>query len=501
MENFLNEQYVKNRNELHDIFVNTYHKMRAGNISNTGIKLTNPDNNICYFLSGFNVIYRMQNVILDEIDNLVDYNEIISIINEIKIKKQKGLNPDDNCLSNDQVKKFNKYLLIQTIIEAGTFTDPSSCIEFIRKRLKNYQFEYQKNGALITYNNLLSDKIEQYVKTNLIDELFDEIEKTGNSDYSIYSISDDCGIGEFFEFTKIDINQKIEQGNITSVKGIQEIYIENHLKLVSKKIDELNKKYGMNVTCDFEEKIFKHITLDTNCKYNKHTESLLPNLVDIYGLTINGRQSPGNVALAPINDFISVINNNNIKRINKSTDDDDYDKLKREIDTENAQYILVNYSYGNKMALKNLSHTNNYKLVAMTLNCNNGHEIATVCYNNKCSNYQYIVLNQDKSSELNDLDKFDINFELVNNTDTRIKTILGAFCGKGGKISVMNILFEHNDCQQKIDKKLGKYGLNVNAPIFKPNKITNSNSDLNDYFKQKYIKYKSKYLSLKKLNN
>lgn len=50
----------------------------------------------------------MQGIILNEIDNLIDYGEILDIAKKIK---------QDLCLNTDESSKYNKYLLIQTFIE------------------------------------------------------------------------------------------------------------------------------------------------------------------------------------------------------------------------------------------------------------------------------------------------------------------------------------------------------------------------------------------------
>ena len=88
------------KNELKYLFIYTN--------NHNGIPIHNKSNNICYFITGFNMIARLQYIIYKEIDNLVELDKIKKYVDKIN---------KNICLNDDESKKFNKYLLIQTIIE------------------------------------------------------------------------------------------------------------------------------------------------------------------------------------------------------------------------------------------------------------------------------------------------------------------------------------------------------------------------------------------------
>ena len=135
------------------MFLSTISKTRKGELSNTGLLIKLKDNSNSFYFA-FSFMFRFQRVIFDEIDNLIDKTEIESLVDIINAKK---IDEKSECLSEDQVKKFNKYLLIQGLIKSGTLNGKSNCHLFIKKILDEIQSSNSNINKLIDYNNKLYD--------------------------------------------------------------------------------------------------------------------------------------------------------------------------------------------------------------------------------------------------------------------------------------------------------------------------------------------------------
>ncbi|MBM3930662.1 MAG: hypothetical protein FJ336_05235, partial [Sphingomonadales bacterium] len=137
---------ILSQDDLKILFASTYENTRKKVV---GFTLYNIGDSVCYTLSSFNLLSRMQGVILNEIDNLINISDIVE-----KIKK-------NECVNKIEATNFNKYLLIQTFIElhdniillklkdkllASSISIPKDDIishlriNFIRKRLEQYVF-------------------------------------------------------------------------------------------------------------------------------------------------------------------------------------------------------------------------------------------------------------------------------------------------------------------------------------------------------------------------
>lgn len=174
---------ILSKNELKYIFIYTYDDKR---ISNIGLPIHNKSDNICYFITGFNMIARLQYIIYKEIDNLIELDEINKYITNIK---------QNVCLNDIESKKFNKYLLIQTLIEIHSEDimkkiynnryDEYTIQDFIETRLSEYSFSESTlnksfDHKFIEYlqfrckelkeksNNLFKKKYNQYLDTGYI---------------------------------------------------------------------------------------------------------------------------------------------------------------------------------------------------------------------------------------------------------------------------------------------------------------------------------------------
>jgi len=74
------KENILSKNELKYIFIYTYDDKRINNI---GLPIHNKSDNICYFITGFNMIARLQYIIYKEIDNLIQLDEIKKYIDKI----------------------------------------------------------------------------------------------------------------------------------------------------------------------------------------------------------------------------------------------------------------------------------------------------------------------------------------------------------------------------------------------------------------------------------
>ena len=132
------KENILSKDELKYMFIHTYDDKRINNI---GLPIHNKSDRICYFITGFNMIARLQYIIYKEIDNLVELDEIKKYIDKIH---------NNVCLNDIESKKFNKYLLIQTLIEIHSEDilkkiynnryDERIIQNFIESRLNEYAF-------------------------------------------------------------------------------------------------------------------------------------------------------------------------------------------------------------------------------------------------------------------------------------------------------------------------------------------------------------------------
>jgi hypothetical protein len=249
--NIINIKYNKNfkenillKDELKFLFIYTYQDKRIYDI---GLPMHNKEDNICYFITGFNIIARLQYIIYKEIDNLIEIDEMKIYIDKIKQNK---------CLDYEESKKFNKYLLIQTLIEVhsddiltklyGKTKNIKFIIqEFIEQRLSEYAFsesslnknfeqkfieylEFKSNELEKKYNVYFKTKYNGYLdkgyeykvigkKTdNVTDKTeFDELE-----DNNIIYLKKFSDINRLFYFINIKIS-KVIHDHFYDLNGIK----------------------------------------------------------------------------------------------------------------------------------------------------------------------------------------------------------------------------------------------------------------------------------------
>lgn len=288
---------IMSKNELKFLFIYTYDDKRVKDI---GLPMHNKNNNICYFITGFNLIARLQYIIYSEINNLDD--NITNLVDKIN---------KNECLNDSESKKYNKYLLIQTIIEVHSneiinkiIPVPISIEEkiqiFIESRLSEFTFpestlnknidelfiDYliKKCGEIsIKCNNYFNNKYNKYLSINYINKIVEDKKvlegsyKNLKSFSNIHKIFDtiktriegkhydfkdnykllftqiNMYISEYFNilinnFGKYFCKIKIDDNNIilkfiNNNEDIKNVYTNFYDKLTKKDIEELEKDF------------------------------------------------------------------------------------------------------------------------------------------------------------------------------------------------------------------------------------------------------------------
>lgn len=191
------KENILSKNELKYIFIYTYDDKRINNI---GLPIYNKSDIICYFITGFNMIARLQYIIYKEIDNLIELDEIKKYIYKIK---------DNICLNDIESKKFNKYLLIQTLIEIHN--------EDIMKKIYNNRYD--------------GNTIQNFIETRLSEYSFSE---------STLNKSFDQKFIEYLHFRCKELEEK--SNDLFKKKYNQYLDIKYIYKIIGKKLDKKTDK-------------------------------------------------------------------------------------------------------------------------------------------------------------------------------------------------------------------------------------------------------------------
>jgi len=252
------KENILSKDELKYLFIYTYQHKRIDDI---GLPIYNKLDKICYFITGFNMIARLQYIIYKEIDNLIELDKIKKYV--IKIN-------NNECLNDIESKKFNKYLLIQTLIEVhsedimkkiyNNSYDSFIIQDFIESRLSEYSFSES------TLNKSFDHKFIEYLNlrcTELIKKSND-LFKTKYNKYLdtayIYKI-----IGKksdkITDKTEYDL---LQEGNLEHLKKISDIYMlfKNINGFIQRNLFDVNG-------------IKSKITLDD---YNKIKDNIINNI-------------------------------------------------------------------------------------------------------------------------------------------------------------------------------------------------------------------------------
>lgn len=520
---------ILSKNDLKILFASTYENTRKKEV---GFTLYNIGDSVCYTLSSFNLLSRMQGVILNEIDNLINISDVVE-----KIKK-------NECVNNIEATNFNKYLLIQTFIElhdnnillqlkdkllASPISIPKDDIisylriNFIRKRLEQYvfpegafdvrdPFENDIKKSNIEIRNIVSNFWELTNYNTYFDNIlsnvytFDErLEWLGMSRGDIGQPNDNGYVDILTEYKQLltDIKIQIEKYynsyiNITGIDltkfdlsiiqppATNETELKNHFILKKNEIDTLSNHLIMLIDKYLNNTMtIADFTIDkcNNIDLSKKSENVRFS-VDMFGLTVGNVCPAGNTTLITIQALINILHSTHIT---------EYD-----ISGNISAYVIR--KFGNlttRLSDINTLNIPNYKIVGITLNCGNRHSISALCYGDDCITQNFTVLN-DMTRNINKLIDSSGNISITGN--------FGSLCSQNlSDIKIETILYEKNNVVADIQSKINidiKYIINTLFPkatrieIDFP-KIHGGN--INDIYYRKYLKYKEKYLNLKKL--
>jgi len=492
---------IKTQDELKKIFINSYNNSRGSAIDTVGIPLVNMTNSICYFISAFNIVSRLQYVIYNEINKLENLTDVFK-----KIKA-------DECLEKNESKKFNKYLLIQTIIEVHT-QEITNKNKFIHERLR--QFTFSKDN--IDYNAMITDELlkelsnlrlllaEVSVMTgnsvvikiiikliNYINGVFSasKMYETAINYESIYKIGNTYFLEAKNIFLKNYHNWTTDDKelNLSNLKSDCPDFDENELNFSSEtyavsllKNLLLSHKKFEEVGIIFNKAISKDITMDILC-----TNTMLNNNVInteflriFFGITINGKSpSGGLMSTFSVQALLDCLDTEDVKIMG---DNITFDNVKEKITKQKIPYVI--FIFDNLTQLLNNTFTNlkndemdAYNLVTLSYSCGHAHSIISTCYGENCLNLKHVLINEHERHEL-DLKNFSKGFK-------------GKHC-KFESMTLENITFELDLCVKKLKDDIKIYSTSNSLTL--PNIHGGE-----DNFKLKYLKYKSKYVALKKI--
>jgi len=521
---------ILSKNDLKILFASTYENTRKKVV---GFTLYNIGDSVCYTLSSFNLLSRMQGVILNEIDNLKNISDIVE-----KIKK-------NECVNKIEATNFNKYLLIQTFIElhdniillklkdkllASSISIPKDDIishlriNFIRKRLEQYvfpeeafdvrdPFEVDINKSNTEIINIIQNfcKLTQYSDMdiyniyNQVDQFNQRLEWLGMSrgdigqpndngyvdilrDYKLLLTNIKTQIQTYYDnkisITPIDLTNF--DLSIISATATTESELKNYFELKKIEIDTLINhlitlidKYLNNTMTKADFTINKCNNIDLSKKSENIRYS-----VDMFGLTVGNVCPAGNTTLITIQALINILDSIHIT---------EYD-----ISGNISAYVIR--KFGNlttKLSDINTLNIPDYKIVGITLNCGNRHSISALCYGNDCITQNFTVLN-DMTRNINKLIDSSGNISITGN--------FGSLCSQNlSDIKIETILYEKNNVVSDMQTKINIDIKNIIITLFpKAGKIpidfpTLHGGNINNIYYTKYLKYKEKYLNLKKL--
>lgn len=520
---------ILSKDDLKILFASTYENTRKKVV---GFTLYNIGDSVCYTLSSFNLLSRMQGVILNEIDNLVNISVIIE-----KIKK-------NECVNNIEATNFNKYLLIQTFIElhdnnillqlkdkllTSTIIIPKDDIishlriNFIRKRLEQYVFPEEVFDVRDPFeddikksNNEIKNIINEFVELTNYDTYFgnilsnvytfdDRLEWLGMSRGDIGHPNDNGYENILKDYKQLltDIQKNIEKyynSNI-DITGINltnfdlsiiqppvttESELKNHFILKKNEIDTLSNHLIMIIDKYLDNKMTKADFIINQCNnidLSKKSENVRFS-VDMFGLTVGNVCPAGNTTLITIQALINILDSTHITEYDIS---------------ENISAYVIR-KFGNlttKLSDINTLNIPNYKIVGITLNCGNRHSISALCYGDDCITQNFTVLN-DMTRNINKFIDRSGNISITGN--------FGSVCSQNlSDIKIETILYEKNNVVADIQTKIIMDIKNIIIALFpKATRIpidfpTIHGGNINDIYYTKYLKYKEKYLNLKKL--
>jgi len=460
----------------------------------------------CFRISGINLVSRLYSVIYNNIDKLDDISDVFD---KIKINK---------CLTSNEAKRYNKYLITQTLIENYIIIDTNERNKFIKQRF--LQIIYPMNSTQSYIKQLFSlkirDHIDLYKKINFVLSHYESLSQLELNGLTFKDDSDNVILNNFltkFEFNKniAELNMMTEpllidffkESNIiplqellkTQYSEIKNIYDEfkkdenklsniyNNFLLVKSLYDIANGDETYNYDDDSDTtnemrneieqninnilKKLENITSEEELIYNEDTCDLLklslknyPDLQRIFAFTHN----EGLVATIPFNEVLKLLDNEFQEKFIKNTINlETLDSLDSFSVDEKLDYLniipnakLVNFFKDTKTKTITIDSTI-YILVGIArITRRNSHSESAICSNlASCTDFSFINVSDNISEKLD---------------STNLITLSNR---------IEFLIYEN----QKIIK----------------NYFTDDVS-ANKYF-LKYLKYKNKYLKLKQLLN
>jgi hypothetical protein len=538
------ENIIK-KEDLKKIFYKTYNSTRndmGEKHSVIGLNFENTNDSICYTLTGFTLFARMQYILYHEINNLVTIEEINTICT-----KMNGV--PEKCLNKKDAIDFNKYLLIQTFIEyhSDEILTHINCatklskngylpeirIAFIRNRMEQYAFAIDKEPTLLElftsfiisskdkmldiYHKLALDE-NGYVNNDYSNPTFMELNK--KLSYDNESLCRSCEIpteesstsgfeNDLRQLLNVEIENKTEIDDkigslvsyLESIKEQKQKQEQKQIQTEIKKLEqiqEINNKM-IEIINQFSEGKLKleDLKSDDDCmnSFLKKTNASQTFLKSDFGLKIDGQEFVhGNESVVTFRTLVKMINTSNCIISSVSRDDDirtitssngEHTKSNTELFNENIgklqfnneKYILLHgYSPSLNDYIKGilLANIDGYRIVGLALKCDGKHSIISLCYGHDCIDNKYYVLNDHERY------KVELKVDIVNQ--------FGTHCNQN-LIEIESILYEKDDVV-----------LELNTIIMEDLKLRSHRiiHGGNLYY-TKYLKYKTKYLELKKL--
>lgn len=459
---------LKTKQELKQLFIDNYEYIHGSTVDTIGMPMHNVGDKICYFISAFNIISRLQCTIFFEIDNLCLQEQIIAIKNKVV--------EHNECITEEEAKCFNKYLLIQTIIESQKQeyrNDLVSRINFIQHRLHAYLFDVTKFS---------SEELDNANKIDTLKQLTMQVDITYLTEIGI---QEDLFINlmKLYDYNKFSNMPDIPEGIDSFIKNELDEWIEG-IKECIEGVNKESEKYpedvdlnGLKIVLPEMLKVLSSLktseqTVCTNSANNQANRQIK---IELLGLVIDGNEPSGSLSAVPLRLFLEDIN---VKDRKSAVYLLDSSQLRTYNRPDGPSYIILDDGRItiNNLVTKITSYDlTNYYLCGVSWNCGGKHSVVSLCYDGDCN-----------------LDTLIHTF--VNET-TRVRQSLtaeytGHLCSSK-YIGTELMVFENRACVGSLREAVRRYI--GTSEMHMPNIHGGS---VNYY--DKYIKYKNKYIELKK---
>ncbi len=477
-ENFVSN--LKTKDELRKIFIENYNYIHGSTVDTIGMPMDNIGDRICYFISAFNIVSRLQCTIYFEIDNLCEIAEINRIREKVR---------NDECVITEEAKCFNKYLLIQTIIESQKpeyRNNLLSRVNFIQSRLHAYLFDENKFNS---EELIIKSKIDDIIK--ILGDM--EVDLTFFEDYTYndpdlymklqryYSYEKFTSFGDtpgaLDAFIRDELDQWITgiEECIRGLEGAEELEANQSIDQEILKQDINGMRENLNRILVILNSIRRRegIVPCTNSGNNLMNRQIK---IEQLGLTIDDLSPSGSLSAVPLKLFLEDINISGSESALFLDDSEGLVTLRGYDRPDGHSYIIVGAKQipiekiGER--LKEYVYTN-YIFCGASWNCGGSHSVVSLCYSEKCERMIHTFVNETRRIEK----------EIT-------QGYTGHLCYRG--ITSELLIFENRNCIARLIDAIYQF-VRTNTELTIPNVHGGS---INYY--DKYIKYKNKYIELKK---